>query len=348
MELLERYLQAVQTHLPKSQQDDILKDLKENLRAQIEEKETREGRRLNQDELADILKRHGHPLFVAMRYRQTRHLIGSTLFPVYWLLMKIILGFVGIGYAISALVLIAEGKSILEALGAILSYLGAVLPTFAWVTIVFAVLDITNNKTRLLEKINRDSNEKFDPRKLPALRPVAGSSEGKPISRYKTAFELFWSVAFLLWWIRVNPIRKLALFMTLGPVGLADKIPFQMGLGWETVYWPVILLTLVAIVQQIAMLIHPDWIKFYRVMRVISSGGSVVVLYMLSRADGLFMLAPGVADAAKFGEALRIVNISLHYVMLFTAVMAAVECFKQIWLLLRGRRHAGMAVSSSM
>jgi hypothetical protein len=348
MELVERYLQAVGTCLPKSQQDDILKELGENLRAQMEDEETELGRPLNEEEVAAILKNHGHPMFVAARYRQTRHLIGSTLFPVYWFTVKIILGFVGIGYAISALVLISEGKSILEALGAILSYLGAVLPTFAWVTIVFAVLDITNNKTRLLEKINRDANEKFDPRKLPTLRPVAGSAEGRPISRFKTAFELFWSLAFLLWWIRVNPIRKLALFMTLGPVGLADKIPFEMGPGWETVYWPVILLTLVAIAQQIALLIHPDWVKFYGVMRVISSGGSLVVLYMLSRADGLFMLVPGIADRAKFGEALRIVNISLHCVMLFTAVMAAVECFKQIWLLLRGRRHAGMAVSSSM
>jgi hypothetical protein len=148
---------------------------------------------------------------------------------VYWFAVKIILGFVGFGYAISALVLIAEGKSILEVLGVIFNYFGAVLPTFGWVTIVFAALDIVNNKTRLLEKINRDANQKFDPRALPALRPASGSPDSKPISRYKTAFELFFSIAFLLWWIRVSPIRKLALFIALGPVGLADKIPFQMG-----------------------------------------------------------------------------------------------------------------------
>jgi hypothetical protein len=348
MELLERYLQAVRTYLPKSQQDDILKELGENLRAQMEDKETELGRPLNEDEAAAILKKHGHPMFVAARYRQTRHLIGATLFPVYWFAVKIILGFVGIGYAISALVLIAQGKSILEALGAIFSYLGAVLPTFAWVTIVFAALDFANNKTQLLEKITKDANEKFDPRRLPALRPASDSPDAKPISRFKTGFELFWSIAFLLWWIRVSPIRKLALFMALGPVGLADKIPFQLGPAWETVYWPVILLTLVAIVQQIATLIHPDQIKFYRAMRVISSGGSIVVLYLLSRANGILTLTPGITDAAKFAEPLRIVNVTLHYVMFFTAIMTAVECLKQIRLLFRGSRNAGMAVSSSI
>jgi hypothetical protein len=109
----------------------------------------------------------------------------------------------------------------------------------------------------------------------------------------------------------------------------------------------VILLTLVAVVQPIAILIHPDRIKFYRATRVISSG-SVVVLYLLSRANGTFMLAPGIADAAKFAEALRIVNITLHYSMFLAAIITAVECFKQIRLLFRGRRNAGMAVSSSM
>jgi len=280
--------------------------------------------------------------------QQTRHLIGSTLFPVYWFVMKIILGIVGFGYSVSALVLIAQGKGILEVLGTIFSYAGAVLPTFAWVTIIFAMLDIGNNKFHLLEKVTRDSNDKFDPRTLPALRPASDSPDSKPIPRHKTAVELFFSVAFLLWWIRVSPIRKLALFMALGPVGLADKIPFQLGPVWETVYWAVILLTLVAVVQQIAILIHPDRIKFYRAMRVISSGGSVIVLYLLSRADGIFMLTPGVADAAKFAETLRIVNITLHYTMFFTAIMTAVECFKQIRLLFRGRRHARIAVSSSM
>src|SRR5260370_39958 len=111
MDLLERYLQAVRTYLPTSQQEDILKELGENLRAQMEDKETELGQPLSEDELADILKKHGHPLLVATRYRQSRHLIGSTLFPFYWLAMKIILAIVGFGYAVGVLVMIVAGKT---------------------------------------------------------------------------------------------------------------------------------------------------------------------------------------------------------------------------------------------
>jgi len=346
MDLLERYLQAVRTHLPIRQQDDILKELRENLRAQIEDKESALGRPLNEDELVEILKKHGHPLLVAARYRQTRHLIGSTLFPFYWFVMKIILAIVGFGYAVSVLVLIAQGKPFFEVLGALLSYVGAVLPTFAIVTIIFAVLDIGDSKFRLLERATKETNQKFDPRTLPKLRPASDFPDAKPIPRYKTAFELFFSAAFLLWWIRVSPVRKLALFVVLGPVGLADKIPFQLGPVWSTLYWPVIFLSLVAIVQQVVTLIYPDRIKFYSVMRLITNGGSVAVLYLLTRVNDILALAPGISDPWEFAEPLHIVNTALHYTMIFSAFTTLLECYKQIRRLFRIGRNPATAAST--
>ena len=346
MELLERYLQAVRTYLPMSQQEDILKELRENLRGQIEDRESALGRALNEDELAEILKKHGHPLLVATRYRQSRHLIGSTLFPFYWLVMKIILAIVGFGYAVSVLVLIAEGKPFFEVVGALLSYVGAVLPTFAIVTIVFAVLDIGNSKFRLLERATKVTNDKFDPRTLPMLRSAADFPDAKPISRFKTAFELFFSAAFLLWWMRVSPIRKLALFVVLGPVGLADKIPFQLGPVWNFIYWPVISLSLVSIAQQIVTLIYPDRIKLYSLMKLITNGGSVAILFLVTRVNDILVIAPGVSDPWKFEETLRIINMSLHYTMLFAAVITAVECCKQLRRLFRVSSRAATAAST--
>jgi hypothetical protein len=216
MDLLDRYLQAVRTYLPKGQQDDIIKELGENLRAQIEDRESELGRPLSEDELAAIVKKHGHPIVVASRYRQARHLIGPTLFPVYWLVMKIILVVVAFSYGVAAIVMLAGNNPIAQVLGAVFSFVGAALPTFAWVTITFAVLDLCNAKFHLLETWTKECNEKFDPRKLPAVQRAPEGLGAKPISRAKTAFELFWSVAFLLWWIRVEPIRRLALSQPSG------------------------------------------------------------------------------------------------------------------------------------
>jgi len=343
MDLLERYLQAVRTYLPKRQQDDIIKELSENLRAQIEDREAEAGHSLSEDELAAILQRHGHPLLVASRYRQARHLIGATLFPFYWFVMKIILAIVGFGYAVAALVLIAQGKPILEVLGALFSFIGAVLPTFAWVTIVFAVLDIGNSKFRLLEKFTKETNDKFDARELPPLRTDSKLPDAKPIPRTKTIFELFFNVAFVLWWVRVGPIRRLVLLMTLGPAGLSNRIPFQLGPVWHTLFVPVIMLSLAAIGQQIVTLIHPYWISFYSAARLIVNGCSLILFYFVIRASELLVLVPGTADAANFSEPLRIVNLTLHYSMMLAAVITFFESLKAIRRLIRGRRVPAMS-----
>ena len=46
MELLERYLQAVRFFLPKHQQDDIVRELSENLVSEMEDREEACGRPL--------------------------------------------------------------------------------------------------------------------------------------------------------------------------------------------------------------------------------------------------------------------------------------------------------------
>ena len=75
MELLDRYLQSVKWLLPKEQKKDILAELSEDIRSQIEEKEAELGRRLDESDLEAILRRWGHPMLVAQRYLPQQYLI---------------------------------------------------------------------------------------------------------------------------------------------------------------------------------------------------------------------------------------------------------------------------------
>ena len=65
MTLVDRYLRAVRFFLPRRQQDDIVRELAENLSSEIEERTESLDRELTENELADILRRHGHPVIVA-------------------------------------------------------------------------------------------------------------------------------------------------------------------------------------------------------------------------------------------------------------------------------------------
>src|SRR5260221_5904224 len=91
MELLDRYLQAIEFWLPKRQRQDIIAELSEDLRSQVEEKETELGRKLEDAEVEAILKRCGSPLEVASRYRPQQYLIGPTLFPIYRFVLAVFL-----------------------------------------------------------------------------------------------------------------------------------------------------------------------------------------------------------------------------------------------------------------
>ena len=56
MDLIERYLHAVKTHLPAKQQDDVVAELAEDLRSRVDDREAELGRPLDEDEVVAILK----------------------------------------------------------------------------------------------------------------------------------------------------------------------------------------------------------------------------------------------------------------------------------------------------
>jgi hypothetical protein len=68
---------------------------------------------------------------------------------------------------------------------------------------------------------------------------------------------------------------------------------------------------------------------------------------MLTRANELLVLVPGIADSAKFGDTLRTINVTLHYTMIFTAIITAVEGYKQLRRLFRIGSNAATSASTS-
>jgi hypothetical protein len=79
MELVDRYLKAVRFWLPKAPQEDILAELSEGIRAQIDEKEAELGRKLNDPDTEAILQRWGNPMLVAEQNRPQRiSAVGSS------------------------------------------------------------------------------------------------------------------------------------------------------------------------------------------------------------------------------------------------------------------------------
>ena len=78
MELLDRYLRSLQFWLPGDQRHDIIAEITEDIRSQVEEKQATLGRELNADEMRALLKGRGSPVRVAESYLPQRYLIGRS------------------------------------------------------------------------------------------------------------------------------------------------------------------------------------------------------------------------------------------------------------------------------
>ncbi|HSK42347.1 MAG TPA: hypothetical protein VLA83_00510, partial [Candidatus Binatia bacterium] len=191
MELLDRYLQAVRFWLPRKQQDDIIAELGDDLRSQIEERESALGRPLNEDELVVLLKQAGNPLWVAGRYQKQQALIGPVLFPLYSFVLKI----VALGYLVPwfltwivLTVFVPSHPSTNPAL-TLIGRWGTLWTTtiiiFGTVTLAFAILERVQSAVSALQQ--------WDPRKLP--RPK------DRVSRVESVFGLVFSIVYLAWWL---------------------------------------------------------------------------------------------------------------------------------------------------
>jgi hypothetical protein len=143
MELLDRYLEAVKKHLPWKRQDDILAELRANLEAQLEDKETELGRSLTKEEAEAWLKELGSPLQVAARYQPQQYLIGPRIFPIYWYVLRLVFLWATVIYGIVSVVQIASsGNFNATAVAEAILRVPFVLFTAAtWVTLIFVVIE---------------------------------------------------------------------------------------------------------------------------------------------------------------------------------------------------------------
>src|ERR1700736_5013707 len=175
MQLLERYLQAVKFWLPKKQ------------------KEAELGRKLNEVELESILKQRGRPVFVANRYLPQEQLIGPVLFPIYRLVLKIVMACYLLPAVLVWILLMvfnsgyrAEHANFIDALGSIWSTLWfSAFVAAAAITLIFAIVERVQFKSRL---------EDWNPRSLPALRKNANL-----IPRFGSIVEIVANSVFALW-----------------------------------------------------------------------------------------------------------------------------------------------------
>lgn len=318
MHLIERYLQAVKFWLPQAQQEDIAAELHANILASAEDREAELGRALEENEEVALLKKFGPPPLVAARYRQDQgtvafgpEIIGPLLYPYYRAAVKATLGLLALWQFLNVFTLVLAGRknftqAALQSLWGVFDL--ALLPLIL-VTIIFAALD------RILQQ--NHFAERWDPRSLPPLH------EKKAIvPRANSIAGLIVNIIFLLCWLNLPELSQ----TSLGPIRLAPI--------WATLYQPILLITVVMILQNAVSLARPNWNCLPPLVGCITSICTLAVSFPLIDAANLIVVEA--SEPSKL-SALRILKMNqvLHYAVLIVwicvlvhALVEAVQCVR--------------------
>ncbi len=313
MDLLDRYVHAVKTHLLPGQGDDIAEELGANLQARIDDREAELGRSLNDDELEALLKEHGHPRLVAARYRPRQYLIGPVTFPYYWTVLQLSLSLVVLVYAIASAVAIALHPITAGAVAGVLLHLPAVVfSVFAWVTLAFAVLDYgwqhyVTTATWL---------QSWSPRSLPAIDVVT-----RP-SRAGGLFDFLASLV-LTTWVVVAGFAPAAAF-GLGAVSLAQA-PVHLAPALRALYWPIVgALALQTVIKGIVWFRGSEpW--HHRAAGLAYRAISASVLVLLLRAGAFVVAAGGGANPAGAAGLAGAINGGLTFALRLALLIVGIQ-----------------------
>ncbi|MFD2117366.1 permease prefix domain 1-containing protein [Paenibacillus yanchengensis] len=249
MDYTERYIHAVISHLPLSQRADIKAEL-ESLIADMLEERLVAGE--NREQAIDkILRSLGAPDTFAEQYdAKPRYLIGPNLFDLYKTILKIVIVASVIGMTISFGIQL--GLAIDERSFPFGNYIASIfsvaLESFAWVTIIFALIQ----KSNIITSEWNHSNKQWEPSMLPPL--VHERLKIKPSSAI---------IAIIV------QVFAFALF-TFSPAYIGAFLKVEGQLNWELVpflnidvfktYLPFIWITIFyAIVLEIIKMIRGQW-----------------------------------------------------------------------------------------
>ncbi len=329
MELIDRYLKTVGSYLPAAQRDDITRELSENIRSEIEDKEAELGRPLTEAEQEAILKKKGHPLLVAGSYRQDqgslafgRQWIGPVIFPFY---IKVLTFNLGISFTVVTMVFVAlfvSGQAITFS-DVMFAYSLQLIVQFGIVTGIFA----------LVEKHLTKNPDKWDPRKptqfkYPEFFEASAAKNGQRVPRLESISQFIASAVFLVW----LKAAQNSPFLIFGPAAAI----FRLAPVWHQVFLPSLLIILLGMVQAAVNLLRPDWVRFRSAARVAGGAITLMVVYFLVKAREWVVPAnPSGSVAHDYRHAMEIVNQTILYSLLMAGVIVIVLMLRDVWQLVR-------------
>jgi hypothetical protein len=336
MQPVDRYLNNLAKLLPADQREDILRELSEDIRSEIEDKESSLGRPLTEAEQFALLKRRGNPLQVAAGYTSNKGVlafgpqwIGPVLFPFYVRVLTFNLGltFIIVGAIFAAISLSGQPISFAGIFSSVILQLFIQLTA---VTVIFALVE------KYLSHQRYDlSKEEFEK----TLHTVIEKSIQKEI--YKKTHEVsrfdsiavFIATAVALVWMQSIWTHP---FLVFGPA--ASQI--ALAPVWHRIYIPTALILLATMFRAGINIAHPRWIRFRDVFSTILDFAGLAIFYALIFAGTWIVPASTAAANPNSQQLFAVINQWAFYGLWIAVAIHLAQTIKNLIRLYKNWRWA--------
>jgi hypothetical protein len=325
MSLVDQYLKDVRRFLIGPAQDDIVRELRENIQSHIEDREAELRRPLGDTEVEQILAELGNPATVAARYRNDdrslafgRQLIGPALFPFY---AKVLAFNVGITFVVCVAILairVAHGLPLgFSALSVVALQL---LIQFATVTAIFMVAE--RRWVRAPAGPGR--------RQPPDAHAAAGATR---IPRFESFAQVVAGAVFLVWLLAFRGVADSILVP--GPRRIAIAPALTLAPVWHVMYLTLVWLAAIAVAQAAVNLLRPEWVRFRAAVRVATGVAWLVATYIVLTADRWIVVSPSLVLTGKRLQTVSWMERGFVYGLIVAAIISAIGVLRDMRQLLR-------------
>jgi hypothetical protein len=329
MNLLDRYLLAVKKYLPWKRQDDILAELRANLESQLEDKQADLGRPLTSEEMEAWVKHLGPPMVMAARYQPQRYLIGPTIFPMYLWVLRLACAWCLVIYSvIKAVEILSRSEGASAVLAAVLGAPWSLMITAAWVTAVFAAIEIAMKYSPAKFPANVVGHVDWSPGSLPDAEEI-GAEGKRPRTFAQAATETVFGFLALIWLLLI-PTHP---FLLMGPGAAYLRVsPFQLAPVWAQFFWCIVALNLVQVIWRCVDLARGTWQQPRIAQHItVKTIGLIATLVLFTAPDRAWVLLKHpVVDAARYGATLNSINQGIYAGLTWAVVIAALTWLWQI------------------
>ncbi len=333
MNLIDRYVYHVGKQLPEKSREDLKREIRSLVEDSLEDRSRASGRPIDEAMTVEVLKEFGRPEKMAASYVPERYLISPRMFPIFWLVVRIVMTVLFAIMLVKLFIGVAQvdANFVQLIIQTVMGFASGAISALGNIVIVFAIIQY------FAPEVNKelDEEDSWDPLKMEKIE------DDQELSRFEQVFEITFSVIGLALFNFFPELLGISFLQNGEWVSLsALSASFFNYLPWINLIWGA------EILLGLALLIQGRW-------QIVTRGISLVIKILSIALAGLMLAGPSLVgitaqDLVAAGSGFTAENADflvtlfgqiVKGTLVLIIVLDGVSIIKQFYKLLTSRKQ---------